>query len=713
MKHILIALSFVSFTVEAATYYVATNGSNANPGTEASPWRNVWYAATHVSAGDTVQIGPGEFNESVTNTVSGTAGNPIIFKGTRDGTNYLTKIDRSVSITGWSAAPEIGDGVWKKTGLPFETKEMTIGGKRIAYVRSLGTVQLSWTFDPPMTTGAEILASPTNTIVKLGYTQTPQDYWTGIKALWAASGNTTYLRLWDKSNPDSLDVRIAPNRDNLFITYWTYEGANVLMSGVSYITWQDLEVRGAFCGFYIKSGAHDINIISNKLANGNFRINAYNGVYNLLVQGNDMSADYYGWTNAYGAWSGDLTIERNRIGELLYEHSKYPMGDASQSCYDFYAYMCGTNLQFIGNYSHHSLGDALCLTSYGSRTIGSVIASNTFVAHPSAAIIICPWVTETKMYDNVIKDCNAAYRVASMNNSDDTNRVMYFYRNRVYLPYKAGDFFYGHMYGSAPTYWPSLYFYHNSLSGGRSALAASADFANFGGFKNCRFINNLFSHASYFFFWVPNWNTGSTYCDTFDYNIVADMYTPDTIAWWDAHNIKQSSAEWSHSEDMTFALLDGSAAINAGEDLPTDYPALPQDATTKVGSAWDIGWNEYNPVDDPVLSVTPLSHDYGELVVGTTADYTFGVTNMGTGTLTGLASTTAPFSVMAGGSYSLGAGQGQFVIVRYAPGGPGSSMQYLSLTGGNGANVLLSGQATNPPPIHFIGRLRSGLLRSR
>jgi hypothetical protein len=64
-----------------AVYYVATSGSDSNPGTQASPWRTIQHAATSVKAGDTVNIRAGVYNEAVTPSVSGSAAaGPITFQ---------------------------------------------------------------------------------------------------------------------------------------------------------------------------------------------------------------------------------------------------------------------------------------------------------------------------------------------------------------------------------------------------------------------------------------------------------------------------------------------------------------------------------------------------------------------------------------------------------------------------------------------------------
>ena len=63
-----------------ATYYVATNGNDTNPGTAISPFATIGKAASVVQAGDTVIVRSGTYHEAITMTASGTLANPIHFK---------------------------------------------------------------------------------------------------------------------------------------------------------------------------------------------------------------------------------------------------------------------------------------------------------------------------------------------------------------------------------------------------------------------------------------------------------------------------------------------------------------------------------------------------------------------------------------------------------------------------------------------------------
>jgi parallel beta-helix repeat protein len=62
-----------SATVVASALYVSTSGNDNNPGTSSSPWRTFQHAANAASAGDTVYLRGGIYNEAVTVNVSGSA----------------------------------------------------------------------------------------------------------------------------------------------------------------------------------------------------------------------------------------------------------------------------------------------------------------------------------------------------------------------------------------------------------------------------------------------------------------------------------------------------------------------------------------------------------------------------------------------------------------------------------------------------------------
>lgn len=142
------------------------------------------------------------------------------------------------------------------------------------------------------------------------------------------------------------------------------------------------------------------------------------------------------------------------------------------------------------------------------------------------------------------------------------------------------------------------------------------------------------------------------------------------------------------------------------------YWALPKATLSRdghyalFGSDWevDVGQEHVDPYlielvasreeAGPVLSVSPDSpQDFGRVPVGSSADRTFTVSNTGDGTLTGSATTSAPFSVVSGGSFSLGAGQSQMVTVLFSPTSTGTFMDTVTFSSNGGsASVTVTGK---------------------
>lgn len=104
----------------------------------------------------------------------------------------------------------------------------------------------------------------------------------------------------------------------------------------------------------------------------------------------------------------------------------------------------------------------------------------------------------------------------------------------------------------------------------------------------------------------------------------------------------------------------------------------------------------------PVIGVTPPSLEFGPVSVGQAKDLPVTVTNIGGGTLTGIASTSGAFSVAAGGAYSLGPGQSQTVTVRFAPTSVAGYTGSLALTGGGGVSLGLIGEGTPIPDASLL-----------
>ena len=111
---------------------------------------------------------------------------------------------------------------------------------------------------------------------------------------------------------------------------------------------------------------------------------------------------------------------------------------------------------------------------------------------------------------------------------------------------------------------------------------------------------------------------------------------------------------------------------------------------------------QLDPTTIPVIKVTPISLNFGYVPVGSTKDLTLTVKNAGVGTLTGNATTAAPFSVVSGGSYTLGPDQSQVVTIRYQPTSAGLHTGEVLFTGWGGATVPVTGKTEGPRGLPWL-----------
>jgi hypothetical protein len=99
-QRLLSTLRFNKVCTADSTYYVATTGSDANPGTLSSPFQTIQKCASIATAGDTCLIRQGTYRETVTPANSGTAASPITFAPYN---NEQVTISGADEVTGWTA----------------------------------------------------------------------------------------------------------------------------------------------------------------------------------------------------------------------------------------------------------------------------------------------------------------------------------------------------------------------------------------------------------------------------------------------------------------------------------------------------------------------------------------------------------------------------------------------------------------------------------
>ncbi len=104
----------------AATYYVATNGSDSNAGSPSSPWKTIQKAANTAVAGDSVYVRGGTYPEQVSFTRSGTSSSRITFAAYQ---SEVPVIDGSgFTSTTYDGLVQVRDGVHYLTFSGFTIK---------------------------------------------------------------------------------------------------------------------------------------------------------------------------------------------------------------------------------------------------------------------------------------------------------------------------------------------------------------------------------------------------------------------------------------------------------------------------------------------------------------------------------------------------------------------------------------------------------------
>lgn len=101
-----------ALSASAATYYVATNGNDSNPGTIAQPFRAIGRGISALSGGDTLRIRGGTYNERLsvefgTTFPSGSPGSPTIIEGYESEKPVIQMTSRASG-----GAVDIGNASW-------------------------------------------------------------------------------------------------------------------------------------------------------------------------------------------------------------------------------------------------------------------------------------------------------------------------------------------------------------------------------------------------------------------------------------------------------------------------------------------------------------------------------------------------------------------------------------------------------------------------
>jgi hypothetical protein len=262
--------------------------------------------------------------------------------------------------------------------------------------------------------------------------------------------------------------------------------------------------------------------------------------------------------------------------------------------------------------------------------------------------------------------------------------------------YIYGNVFHDPIPGVASGFWPgsnatgndpqgTVYLYNNTFVNVSITTPQSRSW-QFGAGSVSR--NNIF--------WNSTFAGNSTIADS-DFNFSNGSTPGSGSIIVGANPFLNSSGQNYHLTSAIAANLPRNKGVSLGAPYNVDL-----EGNVRGGDgAWDMGAYEYPGVanNNPVISLSPSSLDFGSVNVGASNRLSFTVRNAGGSTLAGTASVSGGlFTIISGGSYSLGSNQSQVVTMQYTPTVPGSQVQTVTFTGGGGTTAQVSGTGIAPPP---------------
>ncbi|MCB9802993.1 DUF4215 domain-containing protein [Candidatus Nomurabacteria bacterium] len=576
--------SFFAKADSANTYHVSVSGSDVSGlGTSDNPWRSIQKAADTVTAGDTVIVHQGTYNERIEITMSGTVEEPIIFQS--DGEVIID--GGRFSEHAWVQAPEVGIGVWKimkENDVPVRVMSI---GEGASYKKIPGFYQdLSSIMDDSHLvnaqaddlsehTGFEMIAYQDGQQTHLHYHADPDDlidYWDPTEALFGNEGDYLYLHFRDNRNP---------NNENLKFNYQGDSTINI--NGAYNVVIQGFKIYGGENGVSLNNGAQFNHIRNNSIYGGSRRIyltghqTSYNYIYDNYLNPKFLSNYQPGaWDDRHSdGWNEEQRYDF-LVKEAFYIMYKYWFGPGGTFDY-------GIAMQSAGDYnevySNQLRNNLIGISIWGDATHtmdGIKIYTNDIEGGSSINILQISYCKNTEIHDNFLKDANINLRLHHTDEVGDNERSAYIYRNKFYNPQGVSSHIFAHRINlddwPAGTTHPHFYIYHNSFTGAYKMFSGLSNIEQ-EGYPNVLFVNNIFSafrtvylnreliqQTNLFGGFDYNWDGGEHY------------YYDPLPPWFGEHNfLEDGSYMWDASIIPNFLLPEDSLARESGIDISQSF----------------------------------------------------------------------------------------------------------------------------------------------
>lgn len=544
----------VALSEGGQTLVVAPGGSDENPGSSERPFASIGRALQQARPGDRILVRAGTYAELVTFPRSGEPGRPIVLEGERgpDG-EWLTVIDPGQRLTGWTPAPEVGEGIFRLETNGVDPYCLTLDGKQILRVhdrlmalpgpgRKAGepyqTIQIGGfaDFEKAGVSGLSFLSIPPDGLVReMKEAEGSLPFWNGIEALYGVWDGVVFLRFRDGRSPEPLDLRAAPAATALTV------------ANQSHLVIRHLAIQGAEKGLVLEgAGATDNVIEQNAFRNGLWRVVITKGAGNNLVRQNHITLGFFG-SEDFGAWGGThQELQGNvksQIRMMLYRAFKHLSGTDASADIGVRVTAAGPGNRIIGNRIFGGLKGI-----HAMSTPDLTIQGNAVHNMSSVGMVTLPDLWNVRVHDNLFFDCNIILRIHQYNSP--SRRSEFHFRNVFVQPQSEGTHVYMHYndFGAefGPDQEPDIGIYQNTFIGGKRGLVCGSQRREIGVTKTM-VLNNIISTAhepvSYL---APG--TKTRLYQVFDYNWIGGTRRPEPglPEWFGPDNINAAGRQlWS------------------------------------------------------------------------------------------------------------------------------------------------------------------------
>jgi hypothetical protein len=500
-------------------FYVDVTGSNTNPGTSGSPFRTVQKGLDTATAGQTVCVRPGTYQERVLFKQ-----NNQILKGISGAV-----IDGGVPHTsGWqqtsnAVVANANGRVWhKNTGLTagVDHHHMTLSGKYLVQIRESFVDAGTWQ--------AVLVSGPRTCPESCCGGCTPVHNWTDADAMFAVVGSTTYIGFADGSSANGKNLTVCPEGT---ATVHTNAKTGVTLSG--------MEVRGCAYAVYVSPGSTGAIIEQNRIRNG-WRAITTDSANTVTIRSNDVSLDY----NRPMAASAPRHWALWRVFRSNGNNPRIAIVTSGTS----------TGTQIDDNTIHDCFdGISDGPTGVPTSSNGLRVFNNVIERCTNDGLMIREEAPNQEWFENRMLDVNQGFRLRVLTGP------VWIYRNRIFtVDQGAGKFLEGNCFYVWDGGFDGLaYFYHNSCSGSYGAVFGSGNAAGLiPGTPNFFVWDNIFSAGSAAWnTYDSRWQTGaSTAKPSFRYNWLSK---PSVTSWMDSTNVRPTSGTariWPANAVPTFLL---------------------------------------------------------------------------------------------------------------------------------------------------------------